>query len=65
MGCLHASVSGVELFHVTIAEFRSSTAWEKCVILHRIHFQILAYAGCSDRATLYLYAFWRTLVELL
>ena len=52
MECLHTCVEGAGLFCVTIEEFRSLMAWEKCVILHRIHFQILAYVGYSaDLAT--------------
>jgi len=30
--CLHRCVEGAGLFCVTIAEFRSLMAWEKCVI---------------------------------
>jgi len=32
MECLHTCVEGAGLFCVTIEEFRSLTAWEKCVI---------------------------------
>ena len=31
-GSLHTPFEGAGLFHATIAEFRSLTAWEKCVI---------------------------------
>ena len=32
MNWLHTRVEGAGLFYVTIAEFRSLTVWEKCVI---------------------------------